>query len=264
MANASALNPLASGWQFRELFRQLVIRNLKVRYQRSGLGFLWLLVNPALTAGILVLVFGYIVRLDVPHYWAFLISGYFAWVFVLHTLTTSVLVIPDHAFVAKSVPVPADVFVLAAVTSRLIEFVAEMVPVVVVLAVFHHGGVPASFVLLPVLTLLLLLVTLGFAFPAAALSVFFQDLQHALQAALMMLLYVSQVFYPADLVPAAFRQVFYLNPFASVLTLFHEILYKGRVPSLAHLGGATAVAVVVCLVGYAIFRRQRDLFAEIV
>jgi lipopolysaccharide transport system permease protein len=265
MANASARNlPIPAGWQFRELFRQLVIRNLKVRYQRSGLGFLWLLINPALTATILVLVFGYVVRLDVPNYWAFLISGYFAWVFVLHTLSTSVLVIPDHASVAKSVPVPADVFVFAAVTSRLIEFVAEMILVVVALAVFHHAGVPVSFLLLPVLTLFLLLVTLGLTLTAVTMSVFFQDLQHGLPAALMMLMYLSPVFYPAEFVPPAFRPAFQLNPIAAVLTLFHETLYEGRVPSLAHLGRAAAVSVVVCLIGYAIFRRQRDLFPEIV
>lgn len=264
MLNASARNPFVAGWQFRELFRQLVIRNLKVRYQRSTLGFLWLLVNPALTAFILVVVFGTIVRLDVPHYWAFLISGYFAWVFMLHTLSTSVFVIPDHASMARSVAVPADVFVLASVTSRLIEFVIEIVLVMIVLAVFHHHGVPASFLLVPVLTVLLVLLTLGLTLPAVALSVFFRDLQHGLPAALMMLMYVSPVFYPADLVPPVLKQVYYLNPVAAVLTLFHETLYVGRMPSLSHLGGAALVSVAAYLIGYAIFRRERDLFPEIV
>lgn len=259
-----ARQPFAELWQFRELFRQLVIRNLKVRYQRSGLGFLWLLVNPVLTAGVLVGVFGYIVRLDVPAYWAFLISGYFAWVFVLHTLSMSAFVIPEHASMAKSVAVPADVFVAAAVGSRLIEFVAEIVLVALALAVFHHHGVPVSFLFLPVLTVLLLLLTLGLALPAVTLSVFFRDLQHALPAALMMLMYVSPVFYPMDLVPPFFKQLYFLNPVATVLTLFHETLYAGQVPSLAHLAGAVAVSVAVFLVGYAIFRHERDLFPEIV
>jgi ABC-type polysaccharide/polyol phosphate export permease len=254
----------SASWQFRELFRQLVIRNLKVRYQRSGLGFLWLLVNPALTAAILVLVFGYIVRLDVEHYWAFLISGYFAWVFVLHTLTTSVSVIPEHSHMARSVAVPADVFVLAAVTSRLIEFVVEIALVAAALALFHHGGVPLSYLLLPVLTALLLLLTLGLALPAAALSVFYRDLQHVLPAALMMLMYLSPVFYPAELVPAPLSQLYFVNPVAAVITLFHEVLYVGRLPSLAHLGGAAAASAAVYVIGHAIFRRERSLFAEIV
>ena len=264
MFNASARNPFVAGWQFRELFRQLVIRNLKVRYQRSGLGFLWLLVNPALTAGILVIVFGQIMRLDVPHYWAFLISGYFAWVFIMHTLSTSVFVIPDHAAMAKSVAVPADVFVLAAVMSRLIEFLIEIALVMILLAIFLHHGVPASFLLMPVLTVILLLLTLGLALPAVAMSVFFRDLQHGLPAALLMLMYISPVFYPGDLVPPDFRHVYYLNPVAAVLALFHETLYIGRMPSLLHLGGTAVAAVAIYLVGYAIFRRERDRFPEIV
>jgi ABC-type polysaccharide/polyol phosphate export permease len=264
MANPSAHNLFLVGWQFRELFRQLVVRNLKVRYQRSGLGFFWLLVNPALTACILIVVFGEIVRLDIPNYWAFLISGYFAWVFFLHTLSTSVFLIPDHAPMAKSVAVPADVFVLAAVTSRFIEFAVEIAIIIVLLAVFHHRGVPASFLLVPVLSVLLLLLTLGLALPAVAMSVFFRDVQHALPAALMMLMYVSPVFYPADLVPAAFRDVYYLNPIAAVLTLFHEALYAGRVPALSHLAGAALMSIAIYLIGYAIFKRERDLFPEIV
>lgn len=264
MPNPSAHNLFSAGWHFRELFRQLVMRNLKVRYQRSGLGFLWLLVNPALTACILVVVFGEIVRLDIPHYWAFLISGYFAWVFILHTLSTSVFLIPDHAPMAKSVAVPADVFVLAAVASRFIEFAVEISIVAVALAVFHHGGVPASFLLVPLLMALLLLLTLGLALPAVALSVFFRDLQHALPAVLMMLMYLSPVFYPADLVPAAFRHLYDLNPIASVLTLFHETLYSGRMPSLSRLVTAVLFSAAIFVAGYTIFRRERDLFPEIV
>lgn len=264
MPNAGARHPFAAAWRFRELFRQLVIRNLKVRYQRSGLGFLWLLVNPSLTAFILVVVFSRIVRLEVPSYWAFLISGYFAWVFVLHTLSTSTFVIPDHAAMAKSVAVPADVFVLAAVASRLIEFVIEIVLVAAVLAIFHHQGIPVSFLLLPVLVLLLLLLTLGLALPTVALSVFFRDLQHGLPAALMMLMYLSPVFYPGDFVPAALRPLYYANPVALVLTLFHETLYRGLLPSASLLAGAAAMSITLYLVGYAIFKRERDLFPEIV
>lgn len=258
------LGPFAAIWQFRELFRQLVQRNLKVRYQRSGLGFLWLLVNPLMTVAILVLVFGHIVALPIENYWAFLISGYFAWVFLLHTVSSSTFVIPDHASMAKSVAVPANVFVMAAVTSRLFEFAVEMILVVVALVVFHHHGVPASFVLLPLIALLLLLTTLGIALPAAALSVFFRDIQHGLPPALMMLMYLSPVFYPAAFVPAPLLPFYQLNPVALILTLFHRTLYEGAWPTPQHLVGAVIVSVLLYLVGHAVFRRHQVLFAEIV
>jgi ABC-type polysaccharide/polyol phosphate export permease len=256
--------PFAAAWQYRELFRQLVLRNLKVRYQRSGLGFLWLLVNPSMTVAILVVVFGHIVRLPIPSYWAFLISGYFAWVFFLHTLGTSTYVITEHASMAKSVAVPPDVFVMSAVMSRLIEFVVEMMLVMAVLAVFHHHRLPASFVLVPVLIALLLVMTLGLALPAAALSVFFRDIQHGLPPALQMLMYLSPVFYSSDLVPPVLAPLYALNPLALVLSLFHTVLYAGELPSALHLIQATVLSAVVYLIGYAVFRRQSRLFAEII
>jgi homopolymeric O-antigen transport system permease protein len=70
-------------WRFRELLRQLIIRNLKVKYQRSLLGFVWTFLNPLLTVGILVLVFSHAVRIPLVDYWAFVLSGYFVWDCVL-------------------------------------------------------------------------------------------------------------------------------------------------------------------------------------
>lgn len=263
-SDVAARGLVAATWRHRELFRQLVIRNLKVRYQRSGLGFLWLLVNPTLSIGVLVLVFGYVVRLPIPQYWAFLASGYFAWVFFLHTVSSSTQVIPEHASMARSVAVPPDIFVTAATASRLIELMVEIAFMASVLAVFHHRGVPPSFVLAPVLVGILLLLTLGVALPAAALSIFFRDVQHGLPPVLQMVMYVSPVFYTSDMVPEAIAPVYALNPLALVLTLFHTVFYAGQFPSAWQLAQATGVSGVVYLIGYAVFRRQSRLFAEIV
>jgi ABC-type polysaccharide/polyol phosphate export permease len=264
VALSAAAGPIAAVRQYRELFRQLVLRNVKVRYQRSLLGFFWLLVNPSVTVGILVFVFGYVVRLPIPNYWAFLVSGYFPWIFFLHTMNTSTFIVPEHAAMAKSVPVPADVFVVSAVTSRLVEFAFEMVLVLLVLGIFHHHRVPLSFLLTPGLIALLLLMTLGLAMAVAALSVFFRDIQHGLPPVLQMLMYVSPVFYSAELVPEGLRPLYAINPVAMVLSLFHTTLYAGEMPTFWNVAQATAVSVLIYVTGYAVFRRQRPMFAEVV
>ena len=256
--------PLAELWRYRELMRRLTVRNLKVRYQRSALGFLWTLLNPLFTMAILVAVFGYVIRVPVPNYWAFLVSGYFAWVFVLHTLGTSAFIIPDHAYMARAVAFPSEILVFSSAAARLAEFCAELLLAVVVLVVFHHQGVPASFALLPLLVVLHLMITVGLAMPIAALSVFFHDVKHALPVALTMLAYIAPVFYPASAVPEAVRPYYMLNPLASLLTLYHQVLYEGRMPSAQLTGGLTVFAVVTFLAGYVAFRRHRALFAEIV
>src|SRR5687768_10572733 len=251
-------------WRHRELLMRLVSRNLKMRYQRSVLGFLWALLNPLFTILILVGVFRYVVRIGVADYWAFLVSGYFAWVFLQHAVAASAGVITDHSYMTRSLAFPAEILVLSSVIARLVEFAAEIVLVVAALVIFHHHGVPASLVLLPVAVAATLLLATGVALPVAAGSVFFKDIQHAVPVALMMLGYLSPVFYPMSLVPERFHAIYLLNPVAALLTLYHEILYEGRFPAFALLMGTVASAIIACVIGVILFRRQRALFAEII
>ena len=250
-------------WRYRELLHSLVVRNLKVKYQRSLLGFVWTLVNPLLTVAILVVVFSHVVRIPLPHYWAFLLSGYFVWNFVLQTLNTGTYIFAEHSRLTRSVAFPTEILVLGAAGSRLIEFVAEMTLVLTALA-FLHGYVPESFLLLPVLALIQLLLVVGLALPIATLSVFYHDVYHALPIALTTLFYLSPVFYPAAMVPEAARGLYFLNPIAGLLTLYHEVLYWGRMPSFALLGGMLVAAFAFYLLGYALFRRYAVIFPEIV
>jgi ABC-type polysaccharide/polyol phosphate export permease len=117
---------------------------------------------------------------------------------------------------------------------------------------------------LPVLLMIQLLLVIGLALPIATLSVFYYDVHHALPIALTTLFYLSPVFYPAEMVPAAARDLYFLNPIAGLLTLYHDVLYWGRMPSPELLGGMLLAAVTIFLAGYALFRRYAAIFPEIV
>lgn len=250
-------------WHARELLRSLAVRNLKVKYQRSALGFLWTLLNPLLTLAVLAAVFTHVVKIRIPDYWAFLLSGYFAWNYLLQMLSTSTWVLAEHAGLRRSVAFPSEVLLLSATASRLVEFAVEMALVLAALIAFHHPAVPASFSLLPLLVVLLILLALGLALPLSVLAAFYNDVQHALPVVLMVLFYGSPVFYPARLVPPGVRQLYFLNPIAGLLTLYQEVLYEGRFPSPTLLGGVTAAVVILFLCGYAIFNRYKTVLAEI-
>ncbi len=251
-------------WTFRELLRALVARNLNVRYQRSVIGLAWTFVNPLITVAILVLVFSQILRLGVPGYWAFLISGYFPWVFTLHTLGNSPVVVSGHSYMTRSLAFPAEVLVAATVISRLVEFLIELTLVSIVLLAFWHHGFPLSFLALPFAVVLHTTLVIGIALPIAAAAVFFNDIEHAVPAALMFLGFLSPVYYPLSFVPESLRAVFLLNPFAAQLSLFHAILYDGRFPQWSQWGLATLYSVAAIVVGMALFRWRRAYFAEIV
>lgn len=250
-------------WKYRELFRSLVIRNLKVKYQRSLLGFVWTLVNPLLTVTILVVVFSHVVRIQVPDYWAFLLSGYFVWNFMLQTLNTGTYIFAEHSRLTRSVAFPSEILVLGAAASRLLEFCAEIALILIALIALHHHHVPASYAMLPLLILIQLLLAVGLALPIATLSVFYYDVYHALPIALTTLFYLSPVFYPAEMVPEAARPFFFLNPIAGLLTLYHQVVYAGQMPDTSLLLGTGCAAALICLIGYAIFRNYASVFAEI-
>jgi lipopolysaccharide transport system permease protein len=260
----AVLGRLRRVWRYRELLRSLVVRNLKVKYQRSLLGFVWTLVNPLFTVAVLGVVFSHVVRIPLADYWAFLLSGYFVWNFMLQTLNTGTYIFAEHSRLTRSVAFPSEILVFGAAGSRLIEFAIEVGLVLAILAGFHHHAVPESYLVLPFLLAIQLLLVIGLALPIATLSVFYYDVHHALPIALTTLFYLSPVFYPADMVPAAARDVYFLNPMAGLLTLYHDVLYWGRMPSLHLLGGMLLAALIIYLAGYALFRRYAAIFPEIV
>ncbi|MEP7325702.1 MAG: ABC transporter permease [Gemmatimonadota bacterium] len=255
--------PLREVWAYRELLRSLVVRNLKVKYQRSVLGFVWTLLNPILTITVLTVVFTYFIKIRVDHYWAFVFSGYFVWNFILQMLSSATYMLAEHAPLRRSVAFPSVVLVLATAASRMVEFLIEMVIALLLLAIFHHHGLPAPLILLPLLILLQLLLAIGLTMPIATLSVFYSDVQHAMPIVLLMLFYLSPVFYPASLVPESLRTLYLLNPIAALLTLYHDVLYAGQWPPAWLFASVSLTAVLVCVLGYAIFDRYNALFAEI-
>jgi len=258
-----------SSWQLADhpqldLLYVLVRRNLKVKYQGSVLGFLWALLQPALTAILLISVFSYVVRIDMKNYWAFLISGYIVWMFISQSINAGTLIFSEHRSVVRSISLPKDLLVVSAVLSRFIEFIAALLFVLLILVIFHHKTVPASLLTLPVLMVLQILLALAIAFPMGIISVWYRDVQHALPPLLMVLFYSSPIFYPVSMVPEGFRSVYLMNPIAQVLHLYHVALYEGKFPSVVELSAAALTTLILLSLGYFFYSRYQGSVPELV
>jgi ABC-type polysaccharide/polyol phosphate export permease len=243
---------------YRRLLPSFLRRDLKVKYQRSLLGFLWTLINPIIVSLILITVFSWVVRIPIENYWAFLLSGYFSWNFTQQCIGAAGNVFQEHAALRRNVRFPIEALVLGASLSRLVEFCVEIAIVLALVSVLHHGSVPSSIVLLPLLIVVQVLIALGFMFPISIASVLFQDIQNALPVGLLSLFYVSPILYPVALVPEFALPWYYANPLAGPLELFHVTLYEGSWPSLSLLGGSLAGAVVFCAIGYVTFAKFKN------
>jgi homopolymeric O-antigen transport system permease protein len=250
-------------WPFRQLLLSLVARELTVKYQRSVLGLLWTLLNPILMVLVFIVVFSGIMRVGIESFWAFLISGFFAWGFTADAVVRSTVILRGQAGLRRTVAFPSEILVLDQLFSKLIEYLIELTLVLVVLCVFHHDGVPAPLILTPYLVLLQVLLTAGLMFPLSVFTVLYHDIEHALPALIRMLFYFTPIFYSVEMLPDSVRPFMYLNPFVGLLRLYHVVLYEGAWPSWTLLGAVTAVAVVVFLIGYSIFQRLKDVCVEL-
>lgn len=238
---------------YRRLLPSLLSRDLKVKYQRSLLGFVWTLINPILVSLILITVFSLVVRIPMESYWAFLLSGYFAWNFTQQCIGASSSIFQEHASLRRNVAFPIEILVLSAALVRFVEFLVELLVVVALICYLHHGSVPFSIVLLPIIIVIQVLIALGLMFPISVLSVMFHDIQHAIPTITLILFYISPILYPVNFVPDAALPWYYINPLVIPLELFHQSIYEGRFPSLTLTITALGLSALFFSIGYLIF-----------
>jgi len=266
--------------EYRRVLATLVVRDLKVKYQTKALGFLWSLLYPAMMIGIWYVVFKRIVRIEMPHYWAFLIVGMLPFQFVQNAILEGSGAVRRNAGLIRKVYMPMEILVIAGVTVKLIEFLLQLVVAIVLLAALHHGDSAVSFsffktlIVLPPALGLLYLFALGVSLPLAAWTVIYRDLEHMVTLALMSMLYLTPIFWSLSFIPAGkwWKPLFALNPVLDMLELLRGPLYWGQWPTNAALGGgaivawgvATLFAVGSFVGGYELFDRSKHILSEVV
>src|ERR1700757_2558792 len=207
---------IRDSYRYWELIWALALKELKIRYKRSVLGFMWALLNPALLMLVLTLVFSTLMRFPIPHYAIFLLSVLLPWTFFSQSLSYAVEAIVANGDLIKKVAVPKLVFPMAALVSNLINLLLSLIPLAIVVPLLHH---PFYWTLLylPVPLLALVLFTTGMTFFFAAANVYYRDVAHILQIVLSAWFYLTPIIYPLDAIPAKYHWVFKLNPIIYVI-----------------------------------------------
>ena len=245
--------------RYRELIWALALKDLKIRYKNSMLGFLWALLNPALMMLVLTLVFSHIMRFPIPHYAVFLLSVLLPWTFFTQSLSYAVESIVGNADLIKKVRVSKLVFPVAAVVSNMINLLLSLIPLAIIVVAV---GQPFywTWLYLPVPLVALTILTMGATFFFAAANVYYRDVSHILQIVIQAWFYLTPIIYPATFFPEQYRWLFKLNPMNSVLNGFRLAVYDGQLPTLQSIIATFVCAFVALIVGFAIFRRHQDEF----
>lgn len=243
--------------RYRDLVGTLVARDLKVRYRRSTIGFLWTMLQPLLTMLVLTVVFSAIFRFDLPNYPVYALAGIMFWNFFSQSITSSMNSLRGNAHLLTKLPVPKAVFPLATVIAGVINLLLALIPLFGLLLVTGHPIRPAV-LFLPVAILLAASFTLGAGLILSPLAVLFHDIVEIVAVSLTLFMYLTPVFYPMKIVPERFLWAVRFNPIRSVLEVFRDPIYHGKVPPLSHLAVAVTVTVLALVVGIVAFRKTSD------
>lgn len=249
-------------WQYREMIVSLVKRDLKSRYKGSILGFLWMFLNPLLQLCVYTIVFSTIMRMGIEKFYLFLFVALVPWIFISTCLTGGTMVIFGQQDMVKKIYFPREVL---PISYTLSQFINMLLSFIVIFVVVFFSGVeiqPIALLFLPLVMIIQFILALGITFLAAALTVYFRDLEHILSIISLAWMYLTPVVYSVDMIPDEFLTVFYLNPMTSITIAYRDILYYGQLPEMETLLNALALGLIVLIVGKVLFSRLQRGFAE--
>lgn len=265
-------------FRYRDLIVNLVVRDLKVRYKSSVLGFVWSLLNPLLMMLVFTVVFTLLMpNRSIAHFPIFLLSGLLPWNFFSTAVVGSITSIVGNAHLVKKVYFPREILPMATVLSNGVNFLLALVVLFAMLFVARIG-LTVWILWLPVIILVQIIFTLGLAFMLATLNVFYRDTAVIMEVVMQAWFFLTPVFYPIDILPgqATFlglelpvrRLTYILNPMASIIASYRTVLY-GSIdghppgpPGLDFLSRTAVTALAVLVIGYLIFARFSRTFGE--
>lgn len=259
-------------YRYRSLMWGLVVRELKARYRGSFLGYFWSFLNPLLQLAVYTIVFTKFMpaRFDeIPQdtYALFLFCGILPWTWFSSSLMESSDVVIEHGNLIRKLLFPVEVLPMVRVLSNMVHFLLGLPILFLAFLVAHFMRLPVHFswgiLMLPVVIVLQLLLTSGMALALAALSVHFRDIKNILSNLLMLWFFASAVLYPFDHVKDfPWVWILKLNPLAHLMVAYQHVLYFGYPLGVRPLLATGVLSVASFLIGYAIFDRLRDSFAD--
>lgn len=253
---------MTTAWlRTRDLFVELVVRDIKLRYRGSLLGVLWTLINPLAELLVLLFVFGRVLRVDIPNFPSYLFIGLIVYTWFQTSLTFATTAFVANRELIRRPGVPAAVLPVVAVASNLVHFLLSL-PILAGLFVMRGTPIPLTSLWLPVLVGLEFAFIVACAYPLAILYVWFRDMQHLLRVALQLLFYLTPVFYQVSVIPGPLRVFYAANPMARLMDAFRDVLMYATPPDPAGLAIVAAWSAVLLLAGLFWFRRVGHRFAD--
>lgn len=256
----------------RELLWNMTVKELKVKYKRSVLGFVWSFANPIIMLAVFSVVFAILAKSGNMQWFAmYLLAGLLPWLFFVNSLMQSVGSIVNNPGLVKKVYFPREILPIAAVGANIFHFILQMLVFFLFLVIISwHFSI--YLLLFPVVLLLEIVFTLGLALLVSAANVYLRDVQHFVEVATMAWFWLTPIVYPIALVNNTFPRyvpLYLANPMTNIVLLWQYVIYNPHRygPPAAYISfwgilGTSIVSVLLLVLGYYFFSRTERGFAE--
>ena len=264
---------------YRDLLYNLVVRDLKVRYKHSALGFFWSLLNPLLLMAVFTFVFEKLLpNKQLPMFEVFFLVALLPWNWCATAVMGTLGSIVGNGHLIKKVYFPREMLPVSVVVSNMINFLLALPALILIMFVLRpaiagspfdascpYACINSHVIWVPLLVLTEALFLMGLGFFLAALNVFFRDTSVLVEVGLSAWFFLTPIIYDAGDVAGRYLYImYYLNPMASIVANFRDIFYYNLVgsPDVGFMLRNLIECAIIFVVGYFFFMRLSRNFGE--
>lgn len=253
----------------KNLLFEMTKRELTDRYAGQIFGLFWAVIHPIFLMGLFIFIFGVVFKqkiggtLDLPlDYTAYLLSGLVPWMCFQESLSKSCVTITSNKSLVKQVVFPIEILPVKTVLASLFTLLAAF-SILVFYVLFSHGSLHLTYLLLPFLVLMQIVMMIGLAFLLSPIGAYFKDIKDIVQLFCTMGVYIIPVFYLPDWVPSLFKPILYLNPFSYFIWCYQDLLYFGRFEHPEAWIVMIFLSLGTFILGYKIFRMTKPILGNV-
>lgn len=246
----------------RELLRNLVIKDLKLKYRGSVLGFVWSLLNPLIMTAIYTLAFIVVIGVTQRAFVMYLLLGLLAWNYFVVSASMSTGSIIDSGSFVKGVYFPRLILPLATVLFNLSQYLLTTVVFLPMMLLFYQVTLTPMMLLFPVVVGLQTVFTFGAAMALSAGTAKFRDVRHFLEIALQVMFWTTPIVYEVAGRAPELRSALLLSPMSPFITIYHDLFYYQSWPDAAVWMTCLLYTATAFLGGAALFTSCEENFAE--
>lgn len=245
----------------REMLKNLVRKNFKAYYTNSFLGISWAVFIPLILMLILNFVFKSVLKIGIENFPLFVLSGLIPFMFFSSTLTQTTNSIVENTHLLRQFNLPKEVIPLSLILTNFLNFLLGLL-VLIPIFVFSNSRIFSSLYFLILIIFIFLIFVIGIGLFFSSLNVFFRDISHLLGILVMFLFWITPIFYQTDMIPTQYRWIVNFNPLNLYISLFRDILLKGKIPPIKFVFFGSFWAVLSSFIGYSFFVKTESKFLK--